>query len=217
MTGTDGLFLIEQQAINMKKTERMHAIDGPTIPYLRFRKRLGQAHAHFYARYFPEQPEEGEQPMVRFRYAEMPPGSIFSAVVASLAGFLLIWIIGAVNSVVTDPGTDAPAFLLAFPAIAAAWLGFEAPTRRLLEGTLAARVSLSLTAIQSIAATALFMLHKGLSDQIERWPHLPAGMSLLGVSDIAWLALLVVALINCSFMVYRYAVAVHEYSLFSSR
>ena len=53
--GMDGLYLISQEPIDFEKTQDTPAVGGPTPPHLRFRARLGQSHAHFYARYFPDE------------------------------------------------------------------------------------------------------------------------------------------------------------------
>ncbi len=58
-----------------------------------------------------------------------------------------------------DLGSDAPAFLLVFPGVAASWIGFDAPAHRLFEDSLRARLSLALTALLSVAASGLFILN----------------------------------------------------------
>ncbi|MGH3694904.1 MAG: hypothetical protein ACRDRX_13115 [Pseudonocardiaceae bacterium] len=188
VAGTDGLYLMRQVPLDYAKTIATTARGAPTLPHLRFRRRLGQPHGHFYARYFPES-QGDEQPRIRFKFGEIPPGSLLRAAIAAAASLVLVWLVGVVNSDWADPGTDAPAFLLAFPAIAATWLGFESLSRRLLEGTLRARFSLMVTAGQSIAATGLFMAHKAYGQSLNWW-KLPANMHVFWVQDLSWLAIL---------------------------
>ncbi len=208
LEGTEGLYLFEQSAIDMAKTRNTRAEGAPTLPHMRFRKRLGQPHAHFYSRYFPYVP--GEHPRLRFRLAEVPPGVLLRAVVAACSAMVLIWFVGMAFSRDPKLNTDAPAFLLAFPVIAAAWLGFESPARRLLEGTLRARASLLWTAAECLGAVGIYMGH-GIIDPI------PAGVSVLGVSDIWWASLLVIAIANAASVCYKYWLETYTYSYYSRR
>lgn len=134
----DGLFLAKQHlSVHMNDYFRGKKYVSGVPPYYRFRRRLGQTYAHFYARFLPEPRVNEPIPAVTFSYFETPPGSIFRAAVASAAGAALIWLVSFVLSHDGQQiGSDAPAILLAFPAVAAAWLGFESPSRRLLEATL---------------------------------------------------------------------------------
>ncbi|MET7707492.1 hypothetical protein [Micromonospora sp. NPDC005413] len=188
-------------------------------PYYRFRRRSGQRYAHFYTRFFPEPIEKlrnGDRvPDVRFRFYEVPPGSVFRAVITSSAAALLIWLIGFVASRKADPGTDVPAFLLVFPAVAAAWLGFDGQPRRLLEGTLAARISLMATVLCSIAASGLFMIYKAELPYL-RWDNL-FHMRILGIDSLAWTILTLVALLNAASITYIYLARTWEFMHLSSR
>ncbi|MBM0255699.1 hypothetical protein [Micromonospora sp. 4G55] len=188
-------------------------------PYYRFRRRAGQRYAHFYTRFFPEPMEELKKehrmPNVRFRFYEVPPGSVFRAVITASAAALLIWLIGFVASRKADPGTDVPAFLLVFPAVAAAWLGFDGQPRRLLEGTLAARISLVTTVLCSIAASGLFMIHKADLPYF-RWENV-ADMQVLGIASLAWSVLTVLAVLNAAAIGYAYLARTWEFMHLSSR
>jgi hypothetical protein len=188
-------------------------------PYYRFQRRAGQRYAHFYTRFFPEPKEdlaEGNQvPKVRFRFYEVPPGSVFKAVITSFAGAMLIWLIGFVTSRKADPGTDVPAFLLVFPAVAAAWLGFDGPPRRLLEGTLAARLSLAITTLCSIAASGLFMIYKANLPYF-RWNNF-LDMKILGITSLAWSILATVAILNAASIGYIHLARTWEFMHLSSR
>ena len=218
VAGPDGLYLASQETIAMGEIEERTAQDAPTPPHLRFRRRLGQAHAHFYARYFPEK-IGGERPRVRFKYYETPPGSTFRAAVNALACFALVWLAGAMSMLSagsTDPKSDLPAILLAFPAAAASWIGFEAPAGRLFEGTLSARFCLLATAILSIASSGLYIAHYIRGDKFSSTP-LPYGLSFLWVSDLGWAILLLFALLNALYIGYRACFAGWCYAWLASR
>jgi hypothetical protein len=140
---------------------------------------------------------------------------VFRAGIASIAATVLIWLIAFVSSRTPDPGTDVPAFLLVFPAVAAAWLGFDSGGRRLLEGTLASRMSLSLTAMCSIAGSGLFMIFKAKLGYLDG--RNPFDMSVLGNSSLSWTILTLVSGLNALTITYLYFVRVWEFSTLSSR
>lgn len=214
--GVDGVYVGEQWSPDIVKycnahyrhnrdsRQRGKRVDPP--PYFRFMRRAGQRHAHFYTRFFPSPIpglHDGDKvPVARFRFYEVPPGSVARASVAAAASTILVWLIGLVISRNPDPGTDAPAFLLAFPAIAAGWLGFESRSHRLLEGTLAARLSLLVTALVSISATALFMFFKsGLSYFSGTFPM---SLHVLGIDSWAWGLLTLLGFLNTLCIGYAY-------------
>ncbi|MEV4711366.1 hypothetical protein [Micromonospora sp. NPDC049374] len=202
-----------------QKAEEDHVLEPSPPPYYRFRRRAGQRYAHFYARFFPAPMSglaKGEKiPEVRFRFYEVPPGSVFRAVITATAAALLIWLIGFVTSRKPDPGTDVPAFLLVFPAVAAAWLGFDGQPRRLIEGTLAARISLVATVLCSIAACGLFMIFKAGLPYLQ-W-ELPVGLSILGITSTAWGLLCLTSLANASTVIYAYLARTWEFMHLSNR
>jgi hypothetical protein len=214
----EGLYLADQKAmIDMESylRERPNVLGAP--PYYRFRRRLGQSHAHFYARFFPG-PEPGQpSPTLRLTYFEIPPGSVFRAMVTSVAAAVLVWLVGLVISANDghELGTDIPALLLAFPAVVAAWMGFEAPSRRLLEATLAARISLIITAMTSIAASGLFMVYR--ADLHHLHGVLPDRITFLGITQTSWSIVAALALSNASATLYACLVRTWEFSYLSSR
>lgn len=229
--GQEGVFVGHQSSAGLeqycaghaKRNQEMWKKEGSDHsvppPYFRFRKRAGQRYGHFYTRFFPEPLSDVEGgdvlPSVRFRFFEVPPGSVFRATVAAIAATALIWLIAFVSSRKNDPGTDVPAFLLVFPALAAAWLGFDSGSRRLLEGTLAARISLAITALCSVAGSGLFMVFKaglGILDD----PN-PFGMRILGNTSFAWTILTLAIGLNAIFISYLYFVRAWEFSHHSSR
>ena len=200
-----GLYLRRQELDASKEYLKKRTKGAPTPPYYRFRGRFGQSFAHFYGRFFAVPDAPSTRAKLKLHFYETPPGSNFRAAVASTTCFTLVWAVAFSMSRVPDPGTDAPAFLLAFPGVAASWLGFESPTNRLFEGTLAARLSLTLTTITSIAASGLFMMNRAGV----RLPFHVTAMqesSFLGVYRVPWMILVAVSLVNTAYIGYRYLV-----------
>lgn len=206
----DGLYLANQVLIASEEylgltEDRYKAKDAPTSAHYRFRRRLGQSYAHFYGRFFPSPLPDERRPKLRLEFYEVPPGSGFRAAVASAACMILVWVVGFVISRTTDPGSDVPAWLLVFPGVAASWLGFDAPTGRLFEGTLAARLSLVATTVISVSASGLFVLNRSGLNLFDG--SLPTGtrlfslrmygaFSVLGITKWAWAILTVLAIFN---------------------
>lgn len=227
----DGLYLRDQLVPHVNEYMRNNARPTNVPPYCRLRRRLGQPYAHFYARYFPEpkrrpkaagqitSPEEKSlrAPYLHLTFYEVPPASIFRAALVAISTTLLIWLVGLVisHSQNGDPGTDAPAWLLAFPAVIAAWLGFDAPSRRLLEGTLGARLSLIYSAFSSVAASGLFMIYKAQLNMLHG--VFPKKISILGVGQISWAVLLGLSVCNALYTIYFSFVRTWEFAHLSSR
>ncbi|WP_146174657.1 hypothetical protein [Umezawaea tangerina] len=204
------LYLAGQEAVGFSSILQRTAELAPTTPHCRFRRRLGQPHAHFYCRYMPTL-QERERPTLVFKFFEVPPGTVLRATITAIAAFAILWLIGFVSSRFGESDTDAPAFLLAFPALAATWLGFDAPSRKLLEGTMSARFCLILTAVLSLAGSALFLLHESYPDNFE-WPKLPDGRAFLGVTDAWWAVVVGLALVNAMRIGYQCLVRTWNYS-----
>jgi hypothetical protein len=204
------LYLAGQEAVGLTAILTRTADGAPTPPHCRFRRRLGQPHAHFYCRFMPEF-HESERPTLVFKFFEVPPGTILRAFITATAAFAILWLIGFINSRYLESDTDAPAFLLAFPALAATWLGFDAPSRKLLEGTMSARVCLIFTAALSLAGSALFLLHESVPEDFA-WPRLAGGHSFLGVTDTWWTVVVGVAFVNALHIGYQCLVRTWEYS-----
>ncbi|MFC5289372.1 hypothetical protein ACFPM7_20165 [Actinokineospora guangxiensis] len=203
------LYLARQEVVGLDDILKRTAEKAPTMPHCRFRRRLGQPHMHFYSRFMPAFGPE-EKPMVRLHFFEVPPGSVFRATLTAMAGLFVLWLVGFVSSRHADPGTDAAAFLLAFPALAATWLGFDSPSRKLLEGTLSARLSMTVTALLSIVGTGLFMLHR--VNPSYNWPQLPSDVSFFGITDVAWAAAVAAAFVNASYIAYLCFIRTWQYS-----
>lgn len=227
----EGLYLREQEVPGVNDYLKQNARPRNVPPYCRLRRRLGQPYAHFYARYFPEPKKvsnsQGDPggaqvdlpgpPALRLAFYEVPPASIFRAALVNVSTTLLVWLVGVVISHASngDPGTDAPAFLLAFPAVIAAWLGFDAPSRRLLEGTLGARLSLMYSAFSAIAASGLFMMYKAQLGFLHG--SFPAQLSILGIGQISWAALAALSAVNAIYACYYSIVRSWEFAHLSSR
>jgi hypothetical protein len=232
-----------QEYLNADK-ERREALreknraDVSIPPYYHLRSRLGQPYAHFYSRYLMEPrtaikgATRGEKaagqmtstsetiaefPSAEFAFDEVPPGSLFRAVLAALSAFSLIWIVGFIASKGDDPGTDAPAVLLAFPAVLAGWIGVDAMPRRLLEGTLTARLSLLVTAVCAVAGSALFMIYHAKVPILHGSIPFPVTVTFLGLGEGSWGILAAVSLANAVYTVYRWLKHTWEYKWLCAR
>lgn len=215
MAGPAGTYLGDQQLTGGEHLLATRAQDAPTSPYYRFRRRLGQPYAHFYTRFFPPVETNGATPQVRLSFLETPPGSIFRAATTAVVTFVLVWLVGLLTSPGNPAGSDVPAFLLAFPAAAAAWLGVEAPSGRLFEGTLASRLHLLTTAVISIAASGLFMAYKSKLRGFAA--GLPDHISVLGVRQWPWAVLIAITLLDAAVAVYQCGMDVWTFNHLSSR
>jgi hypothetical protein len=223
---------------------RANNADVSIPPYYHVRSRLGQPYAHFYSRYFVEptiarevsgshtasvtkeataaqMTDTGDAlsafPKADVTFVEVPPGSLFRAAIAALSAFLLIWLVGFITSRGRDPGTDSPAILLAFPAVLAGWLGVDAPPRRLLEGTLAARLSLVLSAAFALAASALFMIYRAKLTFLHGQIPFPIQLSFLGIGQASWGILAALSLANALYVTYCWLERTWEYKSLCAR
>jgi hypothetical protein len=193
-------------------------------PYYRVRRRLGQPHAHFYSRYFPEPDVWEDLPEFKLSFFEIPPGSIFRAAVASVSSAVLIWVVGFVvsrNPHSLNLQSDAPAILLAFPAVIAGWLGIDAPRDRLLEGTLTARLLLIGAALSALAASTLFFFYRAsppiLTGSQKFLLSYDYKISFLGITETSWGILSSISIVNAVCAVYLWLMRTYEFSVFSSR
>jgi hypothetical protein len=221
--GPDGLYLSRQKFRPSSEDYFHNRTRHPgRPPYCRFQHRLGQPYGHFYARFFPTPPrsEDGSQqtPEAQFTFHELPPGSDFSATVNALSAFFLITLIGFVLSHRSlDFGSDAPVLLLAFPGVAASWLGFDLPSGRLLDGSLSARLSLIVTAAVSLMASGLYIICRS---NVKPWLFdysLPPHIALLGIRNAWWAALALVASCNAILITQRWIVRSWRYGYLSTR
>jgi hypothetical protein len=230
-----------------KRREVARKAGSPDVtipPYYHIRSRLGQPYAHFYSRYFAEptpalygqgsrKSAENDSnsasqmtdtaiplelfPKAEFTFLEVPPGSLFRGALAAVSAFLLIWIVGFISSKGDDPGTDAPAILLAFPAVLAGWLGVDAPPRRLLEGTLASRLSLLLTAVLALGASALYMIYRAQIPMLHGSFSFGVSMSFLGITQASWGVLAALSLVNALYIGFCWVKCTWEYKSLCAR
>jgi hypothetical protein len=153
---------------------------------------------------------EEKAPKLVLQFQETPPGSVCRAALAAIASVVLVWIIGYGLSRGRGgiANTDAPALLLAFPGVAASWMGFDGTKHRLFEGMLTARLSLALTAFVSLLATALYLLDRqGTAPHHGRHASVtPLTAGVLGITLWPWVVLTVVALFNATYLSYRWGV-----------
>ncbi|NBH05412.1 hypothetical protein [Amycolatopsis sp. SID8362] len=132
-------------------------------PRWRVRGRRGQHYFHLHTRSLKVLGKQGDPDQLRVtvKFFEVPPGSLGHAGIAALA---CLAILAAVTwTVAKAPNVDAidteiAAFLLAFPGLAAAWLGFETRSAHLFEGTLTARISSAVTFLLSLTSSVLLLL-----------------------------------------------------------
>ena len=236
---------LEADSKRREALRKENRADVTIPPYYHVRSRLGQPYAHFYSRYFAEptsahrtgrslgEHEKGSSstatqmtdtavslevfPKAEFKFLEVPPGSLFRGTLAGVGAFLLIWIVGFIASRGGDPGADAPAILLAFPAVLAGWVGVDAPPRRLLEGTLSARLSLLATAILALGASALYMIYRAKIPILHGSVPSAIRVSFLGITQGSWGILAALALSNALYIGYCCAKCTWEYKSLCGR
>ncbi|WP_370963386.1 hypothetical protein [Amycolatopsis sp. cg9] len=167
-------------------------------PRWRVRGRRGQHYFHLHTRCLKVLGKQGDpdQLRVKVKFFEVPPGSLGHAGIAALA---CLAILAAVAWTVTGaPGVDAvdteiAAFLLAFPGLAAAWLGFETRSAHLFEGTLTARLSSAATFLLSLTSSVLLLLTTS---------HVVSGhrvrLFVFGAADWLWSLLVGCALLHAA-------------------
>jgi hypothetical protein len=161
----------------------------------RTRRRHGLPYAFFSMSGGPNLPPSSPEWSLRLSFAEVPPGKSLSATIAALSCAILMWFIGiTVSHTSKGIGTDVPALLLAFPAVAAGWLSFDRPSKRLSEGPLIVQCSLLFTLVLSLIAAGLFMLSQ-IRFIILR-PDTFGGLRFLWVSQPVWILVLLLALLN---------------------
>lgn len=175
-----------------------------THPYGRFRRRLGQRYLHLYLRSVPPKLAQGLRLDIKF--FELPPGSMAGAALAATANFALVLLIalilpGTYDKISSDGnplGSDFPALVLAFPAIAGAFVGYDNKSAALVGGTLSSKLSSLLTIVLSLAASGLFMAQQA---QVLR-DHVDHGV--LGIHDFWWQVVTVGALLNTIYATYTW-------------
>jgi len=230
--GPEGLYLASQAIVPDPPTGpegqgsgiRQYSGQYEFKPHYRFRSRSGQSYSHFYGRHFPFVSDPKSVPRLEFSFYEVPPGSDFQASVAAASAAFLIGLIGFVLSH-SSPGSDgrltlasdAPVLLLAFPGVAASWLGVDKAGARLFDSSLSARVSLIVTVIVSVTASALYIINSSNVEPTVFGGRLEAGISLLGVSRAWWAGLTALAVVNTLCMGYRWLRGSWRYAYLAQR
>lgn len=197
--------------------QRIYGIDrycmlGHQDIHYRFRRPLGQPYVHGYFRdvvlkessrptgsrggndggmRLPSSRHVADGLMLRVRFFETPPGSIAKSAISAAAALFLIWAVAAVSSAagVTPDNVDFAAVILAFPAIAAASVGFEKSTGDSTVGTeIVAKVTALLTFGVTLLAAALYMAQTRnlLREEV-------VGFSVAGIQNVWWLLSFVTA------------------------
>jgi hypothetical protein len=132
---------------------------------------------------------------LRLSFAEVPPGKSLTASLAAGSCAILIWFIGLALSRTTGAiGTDAGALLLTFPAVAAGWLSFDGPSKRLSEGPMLPQASLLLTLVISLVAAGVFILDQSKFAILNS--NALGGLRLLGISKPIWIIIFMLAVLN---------------------
>lgn len=162
----------------------------PDTAYARFRRRLGQAYAHAYFRSVP--PQRAANLRYRVQFVETPPGSISKASLAAGANLMLMYAAAALLSgKLAALPSDFPILILTIPAAVSAWIGLDTSGRQLVEGTLSSRLSSVFTAALSILSSGLYLAQVGGALRFDENVFV-----VLRVNDSAWLALILLALVN---------------------
>jgi hypothetical protein len=209
--GPDGTYVGFQELLNA--TAFAGQFDANRRPYMRLRRRLGQSYAHAYFRNVAKGPDPANRMSYRVKFYETPPGSIAKAAVSSLTALLLIYIVAVIMSQSsTAPSSDFPALALAFPALVAAWIGFDGTSQRLFGGTLTSKVSSVFTVICSLGASALFMAQTSTLLQLKL-----SSFSILGVDQLYWLLILAIATTNAVWSTYAWLGFTTHYYLLARR
>ncbi|MCC8248055.1 hypothetical protein [Saccharothrix luteola] len=207
----DGMHLGEQELINGNgRFSSRNEARKPSDPYKRFRKRLGQGYLHLYLRSIPA--DLADNLRVRMRFYETPPGSMAPTMMAALASFALIYIAGAVISAANKTfDSDFPALVLAFPALAAAFVGFDKGAGQLLGGTLASRASSLTTIIVSLLASGLYMAQT--ADEMT----MKSAFELMLIDSTWWQVLASLALLNFTVSSFVWVTRTYSYYWLASR
>ncbi|RSD10307.1 hypothetical protein [Amycolatopsis eburnea] len=166
-------------------------------PYRRLQRRRGQRYLHVYMRSVST--ELADNLWLSAKFYEVPPGSIAISAAAASSAFLLIYLIAAIaDKGQLGLGANFPAIVLAFPAAAGAFAGFEARSTGLVGGTLVSRVSSLLTVTLVLSAAGLF------EAQVTKALALTVHPQILGVHDTRWQVLTIVSLFNAVWALYAW-------------
>lgn len=160
-------------------------------PYFELRGKRGQSYAHLYMRGFATRSKENF--VLAASFGETPPGTMASATITAAVSCLLIAAVGHAEAAGVTHGSDIPPLLLALPAAAASWFGFNSDGEAVLRSSLAARLSLFASGIGSLLAACVFLMTKRPEKTVNPFmpPHV-FGMHL----PSWWSVLFIVAFVN---------------------
>lgn len=176
--------------------------------YFRLQRRRGQNFVHLYLRGFGSMRPQMDGLQIIARFKEVPPGSRLQSAVTALATTVLVVVVGyLVSNHRVSPGSDYPAVVLALPAVVASWFGIASERNALVGGSLLARVSLIVSGVLSIASIVTYLMTASTTPAAA-----PArDVSLLGVTDRAWIALSILSLVNFIYIYYRFVLKLVHY------
>jgi hypothetical protein len=192
--GATDTYVASQQISGLEN----YQMQGHDNVHYRFRRMLGQSYVHGYFRDVVHRGNSKPDSLfLRVRFYETPPPSIAKASVSAFAALVLILTVSFVFSVAKDaPVSDFPALILAFPAIAAAFVGVERPSTGSILGTeLAARACALVTFVTSLAATALYMTQTRPETR-ELFRFQTTSFTVIGIDSYSWLLLVLIAATN---------------------
>lgn len=186
--------------------------------HFRLRGRYGQNFTHLYMRGYSSQRQKGNRYEILVRFNETPPGSRASATVTALAALLFIWVIGhLISDDETVSNSDLPAILLALPAIAASWFGLASGGEALVGSSLHARLSLIITGSLSVTAMVIYILQSAAISTLAKHHSPQAHMTLVGVSNVQWVIMLVIAFMSFIYISWHLLARVRNYMSLTSR
>lgn len=161
----------------------------------RFVRLKGQSYVHWYFRDLARKHGSRDELTLHVEFFEAPPSSMAKATMSALAATVLIYVVSLVASAADGEPlniqSDFPALVLAFPAVAAAWIGMDRSQTSLLTSDIAARFASIATFLFCVLAGALFILQ---NSRLATPPPIP--FSLLGLRDVYWLLLSVLSFTN---------------------
>jgi hypothetical protein len=187
--GPDGMYVGWQDVPKANGLFSNPSLDEDLIrPYARFQRRKGQRYLHLYTRSVEA---KDSQLQLDVRFYEVPPGSTATSAMAATTNCVLVFVVAFILQAQKAPmGSDFPAVVLAFPAIAGAFAGFESRTTALVGGVLSTKATALLTVFLSLAASGLFMANTAHSMELTDHP------GIFGIKDVWWQILVVATLVN---------------------
>ncbi len=190
--------------------------NGHAEPYFQLLRKRGQNYAHLYMRGFAVLKQKDIR--ISTSFGEVPPGTLASAVITAVTSALLIVTVGVAETTGLERDSDIPAILLVLPAVAASWFGFSSDSEAILRSSLAARCSLILGGLVSMAASALFIVsgaapEKGGTGFASSSTALPGEPAILLGVEVRWWwsALIYLASVNLVYVLVQSIVRSNAY------